>query len=553
MNESHVELPGSRRPMKSGARRLRDVDPSTHVEVTVTLKAPPLPDADKMAEQTAITPSEFAERYGASPADVHKVESVLHSFGLTVEESSLGGRSLRVSGTAASIESAFQPNLAIYASADQGEFRGRTGVIKVPSEIAGLVTGVFGLDQRRVAQRASAEAKPVEAIGGSGVAPLSSSDLETRYNFPAGDGAGRTVAIAEFGAPLQSGSFLPPAYFPDDVTAFCTAQGRSAPSVQIVPVNLAPLTLAQLKQLPKQLLEASFGETTEVMMDVEIIAALAPKADVLVYFATFDQKGWVDLLDQVIAGHPARAVSLSISYGLAEDSPDWSTGALQAINEHLQAAAMIGITVCVSAGDDGSGADMTGSRAHVEFPASSPFVLSVGGTMLKGGNEIVWWEAPGRRTFTKKGGGATGGGVSNMFKRAAWQTVSVPSINPTSIDGRVVPDVAALAGPPLYELTLLGESSPNGGTSASAPLWAALIARISAKLPPAKQQRFLAPLLYQNGPSGKPRGQTGCRDISVGNNASKPNPGKGYVAAKGFDAVTGWGVPDGQALLKTLQ
>src|SRR5262249_38983579 len=149
----------------------------------------------------------------------------------------------------------------------------------------------------------------------------------------------------------------------------------------------------------------------------------------------------------------------------------------------LQAAAMQGITVCVSSGDDGSGANMPGSRAHVDFPASSPFVLSVGGTMLTGTGarqaEVVLGEAPGRRTFTKRGGGATGGGVGALFARPAWQTVAVSSLNHGNIDGRVVPDVAALAGQPLYDLTLLDRPSPNGGTSASAPLWASLIARVN--------------------------------------------------------------------------
>lgn len=115
-----------------------------------------------------------------------------------------------------------------------------------------------------------------------------------------------------------------------------------------------------------------------------------------------------------------------------------------------------------------------------------------------------------------------------------------------------MPDVAALAGPPLYELTLLGRSAPNGGTSASPPLWAALIARVNAALPQAKRQRFLAPLLYQAAPGGT-IGSAGCTDITSGNNASHPHPGKGYEARAGFDAVTGWGVPSGNALLAALR
>jgi kumamolisin len=93
---------------------------------------------------------------------------------------------------------------------------------------------------------------------------------------------------------------------------------------------------------------------------------------------------------------------------------------------------------------------------------------------------------------------------------------------------------------------------PEGGTSASAPVWAALIARINANLPANKQQRFLTPLLYEKLPSGEPVGKVAFRDITIGNNTSTP-PGIGYDAGPGFDAATGWGVPDGVKLLDALK
>jgi kumamolisin len=182
-------------------------------------------------------------------------------------------------------------------------------------------------------------------------------------------------------------------------------------------------------------------------------------------------------------------------------------------------------------------------------------VLGVGGTMLvRSGasvNEVTWWEAPGQRT--RNGGGSSGGGVSLKFDRPSWQNVRVKSLNAGSRDGRVTPDVAALAGPPLYDLIFVGEDAPNGGTSASAPLWAALITRVNALLPAGKQQRFLTPLLYRASGNGKPVGVVAFRDITVGNNTSSPQPGRGYLAGLGFDAVTGWGVPDGMKLLNSLK
>jgi kumamolisin len=144
------------------------------------------------------------------------------------------------------------------------------------------------------------------------------------------------------------------------------------------------------------------------------------------------------------------------------------------------------------------------------------------------------------------------GGVSTVFPRPAWQNVKIKSLNKGSIDGRVAPDIAALSGSPYYDLIFVGKDAPNGGTSASAPLWAALIARVAAGLPASKRQRFLAPLLYGNASNGQPVGKIASRDITVGNNASSPSPGVGYKATTGFDAVTGWGVPDGVKLQAAL-
>jgi kumamolisin len=547
MANSHVELTGSRRTPPRDAVRLRDVDPHAHIEVTVTLKGPALPGLDAMPDRP-MSRAEIDKAFGVPPETVRKVEETLRGYGLHVREVNQAGRSLVVGGTAAAIDAVFCPNLGVYSLPGQGEFRGREGGLMVPTALDGLISGVDGLDQRRMAKRHAAAAAAAPALK-----PLTPADLRTRYAFPPGKGTNRSVVIAEFGTPLQNGQVLPPAYIPSDVTAFCQAHGIVPPTPTVVPVNVAPLNEAQyntfLKQLPTDLANVLFEQTAETMMDVQIVAALCPEAAISVYFASWDQKGWIDLLDKVTTASPAP-VAVSISYGLAEESSDWSAGAMASINHRLQIAAMQGITVCVSSGDDGTGCGAGDNRAHVEFPGSSPFVLSVGGTMLQATgaavNEVVWWESPGRRT--KKGGGATGGGVSALNARPPWQTAHIASLNPGAPAGRIVPDVAALAGSPMYDLLLDGAPFPDGGTSASTPLWAALLAVIDAQLPAGKQHRFLPKLIYQPAVSG-----SGFRDIVSGQNASHPKPGVGYSASAGFDAVTGWGVPNGVALLAALR
>jgi kumamolisin len=532
-----IPLPGSERPAP-GVPRVRDVDPGERFDVTVTLPGPMLPDP---GVGEPLTRAQLEREHGADPNTIAQVTQALERLGLTVTDSSALTRSLRVSGTAAQLEAAFRPGLGIYSHPEQGEFRGREGQLQVPAELEGLITGVFGLDERRVAHRRRPGGGVLpQALGAAGQA-LTPAQLASHYSFPAGDGSGQTVAIAEFGG----------GYFADDLQTFCARQGTPVPKVSAVGVNGTPvLTLAQIQQLPQQQRQQQLDDSVEVNMDVQIVAGLAPGAEQIVYFSSFDEQGWVDLLGEVIAGRPAPAVALSISWGLAEDAPDWSAAARSAIDERLRAAAALGITVCVAAGDDGSADQISDGRAHVDFPASSPHALAVGGTMLTGGTDVVWWESPGERTGS--GGGATGGGVSVVFPRPSWQDVRIASLNAGAIDGRVIPDIAALAGPPFYDLIFIGQDQPNGGTSAATPLWAALIALLAASSDRPWKPRFLAPLLYAAAaPGGGIAGAVGCTDVTSGDNTSS-TLGRGYSAGPGFDAVSGWGVPNGSALLHAL-
>ena len=533
MTDTHVVLSGSDRPRKHDAERISDVDPASAVEVTVTVRGPDLP---QVAPGKSMSREELERSYSASQADMDAVAEGLADYGLEVLDSAPSVRSLRVRGSAAQMDAAFRANLGIYRH-DGHEYRGREGSLEIPAGLEGIVTGVFGLDQRRVARRVPGippTQEPAEAVAQGALSPA---DLEERYRFPAGEAEGQTVAIAEFGG----------AYFPGDLTTFCRQQGRAEPTVRQVGLGVPVLTEQQVMALPPTQREQVLGEAGEVNMDVQIVAGLCPAADIIVYFATWDQKGWIDLLNDVVRGVPAGAVAVSVSWGLSEDSTDFSPAARRIIDHRLQAAALLGVTVCVSAGDDGSGDQLDDGRAHVNFPACSPHVLAVGGTQLEGDSEVVWWQTPGRR---RDGGGSTGGGVSRVFPQPSWQTVEVRPPDGSGVTGRIIPDIAALAGPPYYQLVLLGRAAPNGGTSAAAPLWAALIARSAAALNPPRAPVFLAPLLYGAGPDGHPLGTSVCRDITSGNNTSTP-PGWGFSAGPGFDAVSGWGVPDGPPLVGT--
>src|SRR5271168_586816 len=152
------------------------------------------------------------------------------------------------------------------------------------------------------------------------------------------------------------------------------------------------------------------------MLDIDVAGAIAPDATIAVYFSTFDEKGLIDAISAVIADKTNDPSVVSFSWGWYENQPFqnsilWTPAAIDHISESFLAAAQLGITVCVSTGDDGSEAQIKDGRAHVNFPATSPYVLAVGGTSLdvrkasKGAHvihETVWNDGPGN---------GTGGGV----------------------------------------------------------------------------------------------------------------------------------------------
>jgi len=273
---------------------------------------------------------------------------------------------------------------------------------------------------------------------------------------------------------------------------------------------------------------------------------LVPGAHIFVYFTEFTTQGWTEALQQAITDDNAISV-ISISYGNPEDDPNgaWTTSGVNLVNQAFEAAASRGITICAASGDDGS-QDQGSVGAHADFPASSPWVLGVGGTSLKAtqgsqpqiASEVVWndLELP-------SPAGAGGGGVSSIFPLPAYQnSAGVPrSANPPHLIGRGVPDVAAVADPytGVVVMHVNGKHlEPIGGTSASAPLWASLIVRMNQGL--GSRVGFLNPTLYASCAEGV------LNDITVGNNGA-------YQAGTGWDACTGFGSPDGNKLLHALK
>jgi kumamolisin len=277
----------------------------------------------------------------------------------------------------------------------------------------------------------------------------------------------------------------------------------------------------------------------QVTLDIEVAGAVAPSARVVVYFAPNTKQGFLDAVSQAVND---KVSVISISWGSAESF--WSRNEMESMNSVMERAAVAGISVVAAVGDNGVTDGVTDRHPHVDFPASSPYVLAVGGTRItvSGGaikSEVAWSEGGGN------GLSATGGGVSDIFPLPVWQqNVKVPR----RVDGgtgRGLPDVAALADPSWgYKIFSNGSWTVLGGTAAGTPLWAGLIALINQAV--GQNIGFINPILYQKiGPSGV------LRDVVQGNNSVGGI--QGYAAGPGWNAVAGWGSPDGRKLLAAFQ
>lgn len=305
------------------------------------------------------------------------------------------------------------------------------------------------------------------------------------YNAPLGqyNGTGVTIGVVELGG------------------------GYNATDLQAMGLDPASVTVVGIDG-GKSKSDGPNGADGEVMLDVEVIASVAPGALVRVYFAPNTDQGFLDACAQAAA----ECDIVSISWGGPESS--WTKTSVTAFAKVFAAARARGVTVFAASGDSGS---RDGTRANVaDYPASDPSVVGCGGTKLllnadgSRASEVTWDESDTQS--------ATGGGVSGFFP------------------GRQVPDVAGNADPVTgYQVSIDGQTGVIGGTSAVAPLYAAM----TALLLQAHGARFD----FLNTVTANP---TVCFDVTIGDNG-------GYKAGPGRDDVTGLGVVDAGKLLAVLQ
>jgi kumamolisin len=514
---ANIPLKGSERAAMPGARPLAPTDPTERLEVTILVRRRARQDlaasvaacVSGRAPGPYLSRDEFAKRHGADAADIAAVRAFAAAHGLAVEQEDVARRTVVLSGTVAQFSAAFNVQLW-QMSHPRGSYRGRTGAISLPADLDGIVEAVLGLDSRPQASPRFRIRRPA-ATGAVSYTPI---QVASAYGFPSGTGQGQCVAIIELGGGFQL----------SDLDTYFKSLGVRTPSVVAVSVDHATNSPTN---------DAN-GPDGEVMLDVEVVGAIAPQANIVVYFAPNTDAGFLDAMTTAIHDTTHKPSVISISWGGPESS--WTAQAMTAMDDAFQAAATMGITVCAASGDNGSSDGVADGSDHVDFPASSPFVLACGGTRLNasGGSissEVVWNDGAGN--------GASGGGVSSYFALPTWQT-GLNAVNSQgqsiALSKRGVPDVAGNADPQTgYDVRIDGTNTVIGGTSAVAPLWAALLARINQVS--GKTAGYVNPSLYQN--------PKALRDITSGNNGD-------YQAAAGWDACTGLGSPNGAALAEVI-
>ncbi len=536
---TRVRLADSVHHLPVGAKAIRRTSANRWMELTLGVRrAKDLPDLSAYDKELPknrkyMTRKQLADEFGSAPDAIADIKKFAAAHNLVVTKDERASARLGIAGTVANLSAAFGVTVFNYSHPQLGQFHARTGPVELPPDVANAITGVFGFNNHRILRRIRRVA-PIIADAATKSRPwFYPAELAGIYGFPPANAATQCVGLLEFGGGVDQ----------SDLTTYFQKLNLPVPDVKVI-------ALDGVSTDPT----ADEESTGEVMLDIDIVGSLAGGARIAVYFSTFDEKGLIDALSAVINDSVNNPSVLSISWGWAENQTfnsqgiTWSPAAIDHVNHSLLAAAHLGITTCVSTGDDGSEAQIQDGRAHVNFPATSPYVLAVGGTTLRsredvsGGMQItesVWNDGP---------GSGTGGGVSDYIAVPDWQNGKVlTSINPGNFAGRAIPDVAANADPNTgYMVMSDGQMQVVGGTSASTPLWASLITRINA-ISGVKVGNFNALLYDTLGPGGV------LRDITSGNNDTDGLLGGEFPAGPGWDACTGWGVPDGDKLSKSLQ
>ena len=509
---SNLVFAGSARAAPPNARQVGDLAPNATLALTLHFRrrspAPP-PGSKKDLTRFGRRMTRLAlqlQRARTHARAAARIAGFLRTQGVTVGAIDLTSRRMAIEAPTRVLTALFHANVKIYTDGEH-TFRARTGTLRVPRHIAPWTRAIVGFDQRPLPAR--------PAVAGDDAAnALSPRQIAALYGVPLDrDVSRQCVGVIALGG----------GYRAEDLAAAFAPTGLSPPKVTEVSVDGTTNQFG-----------ADDRADRELALDLQVVATLLPGAHVVVYFAAGNQQGLADALDKAVHDSVNNPQVISLSWGVAEVR--WTAPRREVVNAALCDAARLRVAVVVAAGDSLATGAETDGKAHVWFPASSPYVLSCGGTAIQLSAGAISLE-----TVWNVGTVGTGGGVSDFFPIAAFQAkAAVPLSVNDGHSGRGVPDVAALAAvSPGYRIIVGDSALALGGTSAGTPLWAAMI--VIADSARATPLGLVTLYLYAT--------PNLMRPVTQGDN--KIN-NVGYVATKGWSACVGLGTPIGAQLIEGL-
>ena len=550
------------------------VDDSERLRVRIVLKPAELDEAHptrrKIELMAAALPRD-RERLGGedvralapSQESFARVTAFAEEYHLDVIDVSTLRHDVVLEATVAALNKAFNIRLEHYEHGGR-HFHAHQQPVHLPDGLDEIVVGVLGLNNVPLA----ASSQPAMQ---SGVTPVTPLQLKEYYEFPDATGKGQKIACIGFSSDED-----PAGYHSKDIENFFEQLGLDSPRINEISVSdyqNTPLDRDKLSRFIVAMnnpgatvdcLGEEFGQdvlhalgTIELTMDIELLGAMAPDAEIIVLFADNSLDGLVEAISKAFE---LDATAVSVSWG--NNEANWNVNPTEAANHIFKVVAGYGSdapTICCASGDWGSpgmpnDAGKLPTTANAFFPASSPYVLAVGGTVFQECGGHLQGEAVWNSVFLKQRG-ASGGGISGVFKRHACQEDrGLPSITTEEkywlgqkeepFAGRGVPDVAAVADRDTgIELCIGGETVLSSGTSAAAPIWAGLLACVAEKT--GSRLGCINTLLYSK------EFAPAFREITVGNNNISDDVPY-FEAGVGWNGCCGLGSPRGELLAGKL-
>ncbi len=551
---ARLTVNGQNVPLIQRARFLRAADASQALNLSIGLRPNDADGLNSLLQAIYtpgspqyhhyLTPAEFNQRFAPTSAQVQQVVAFLQSQGITIRSVASNNLLIDATTTVGAAQQAFQVQINTYQY-NSHTFYANAQAPSVPASIQSLISSIGGLDNsvqyqplfqamNKTPQQALHSAAVVSGYGPTELsdaydtAPLASAGIQ---------GQNQTVAIFELDG-----------YQPSDIQQYFQNFNLSTPTINTV------------------LVDGSNGSAgagaIEVELDIEVVGAIAPHANQLIYEGPNTTQGLNDTYNSIVTDNKAQVVSTS--WGLCESST--GSAELMTLDTIFKQAATQGISIYAASGDSGA-YDCGDTSLAVDSPADDPYVTGAGGTSLQlgandsYGSESVWSDA-GDTSRSPEGAGG-GGGISNTFLQPSWQTGTgvissessgQPCSAPSGQYCREVPDISADADPntgyAVYcTVTSAGCDSGGwievGGTSAAAPFWAGSTALINQYLQSQNLARIGSanPALYSlfNSQQATPA----FHDVTSGNNLF-------YPATTGYDMASGIGSPDVDNMAKDL-